>query len=112
MAAVAARLRALPFQSARLPAAAVTVAGLGVLALASLYLRTRFIGAAFWIDEGLSVGIAQHALTDIPGLLNQDGSPPLYYMTLHVWMSGFGTSEEATQSLSLTFALLSVPAAY
>ena len=112
MAAVAARLRALPFLSARSTTVALTATGLGLLALASLYLRTRFIGAAFWIDEGLSVGIAQHALSDIPGLLQQDGSPPLHYMTLHVWMNAFGTTEEATQSLSLVFALLSVPAAY
>ena len=112
MAAVAARLRALPFLSARTTSVALTATGLGLLALASLYLRTRFIGAAFWIDEGLSVGIAQHALADIPGLLQQDGSPPLYYMTLHVWMNLFGSTEQATQSLSLVFALLSVPAAY
>src|SRR3954470_7587146 len=112
MAAVAARLRALPFLSARTTTVALTATGLGLLALASLYLRTRFIGASFWIDEGLSVGIAQHALGDIPGLLRQDGSPPLYYMTLHVWMDMFGSTEQATQSLSLVFALLSVPAAY
>jgi mannosyltransferase len=112
MAAVAARLRALPFLSARTTTLALTASGLGVLALASLYLRTRFIGAAFWIDEGLSVGIAQHALLDIPGLLRQDGSPPLYYMSLHVWMSVFGSTEQATQSLSLVFSLFSIPAAF
>jgi hypothetical protein len=59
MAAVAARLRALPLLSARVPTAVLTMAGLGLLVFASLYLRTQFIGAAFWIDEGLSVGIAQ-----------------------------------------------------
>jgi mannosyltransferase len=112
MAAVAARLRALPFLTARSTTLAGTAIGLGVLALASLYLRTQFIGAAFWIDEGLSVGIAQHALLDIPGVLRLDGSPPLYYMTLHVWMDAFGTSEVATQALSLVCALLSIPAAY
>src|SRR3712207_3866397 len=99
MAAVAARLRALPFLSARTTTVALTAVGLGVLTLVSLYMRTRFIGAALWIDEGLSVGIAQHGLTDIPGVLRQDGSPPLYYMTLHVWMQAFGSSEAATQSL-------------
>ena len=112
MAAVAARLRALPFLSARSTTLAATVVGLGLLTLISLYLRTQFIGAAFWIDEGLSVGIAQHALLDIPGILRQDGSPPLYYMLLHVWMNAFGTTEVAAQSLSLVCALLSIPAAY
>ena len=112
MAAVAARVRALPFFGARSTTFAATAIGLGVLGLASLYLRTQFIGAAFWIDEGLSVGIARHSLADIPGILRMDGSPPLYYMTLHVWMSVFGSTEQATQSLSLVSALLSVPAAF
>src|SRR5688572_21957971 len=112
MAAVAARLRALPFLSARSTTLAATAFGLGLLALASLYLRTQFIGAAFWIDEGLSVGIAQHALLDIPGVLRQDGSPPLYYMALHLWMNAFGSSEVAAQSLSLVAALLTIPAAF
>jgi hypothetical protein len=49
---------------------------------------------------------------DIPGVLRQDGSPPLYYMTLHVWMDLFGSTEAATQSLSLVCALLSIPAAF
>src|SRR3954464_6024929 len=112
MAAVAARLRALPILSARTTTVALTATGLGLLALASLYLRTQFIGAALWIDEGLSVGIAQHGLSEIPGLLRQDGSPPLCYMMLHVWMSVFGSTEASTQSMSLVFALLSVPAAF
>jgi hypothetical protein len=112
MAAVAARLRALPFITARSTTLAATAFGLGLLALASIYLRTQFIGAAFWIDEGLSVGIAQHALLDIPGVLRQDGSPPLYYMTLHVWMDAFGSSEVAAQSLSLVAAMLAIPAAF
>ena len=43
----------------------------------------RRIHARFWIDEGLSVGIASHPLVDIPGVLRQDGSPPLYYLLLN-----------------------------
>ena len=77
----------------------------------SLFSRTRAIEAPFWIDEGLSVGIASFPFAEIPGLLRQDGSPPLYYLLLHVWMDAFGTSEAATHSLSLVFALLAVPAA-
>jgi len=70
------------------------------LVLLSLFLRTRAIHVGFWIDEGLSVGIASFPLTEIPGVLQQDGSPPLYYMLLHVWMSWFGTGEEATDRKS------------
>jgi mannosyltransferase len=112
MAAVAARLRALPWISARSTAIALTGVGLGVLALLSLYLRTQAIDAAFWIDEGLSVGIARHDFFDIPVVLQQDGSPPLYYMTLHAWMSVFGDTEEATHALSLVCATLCIPAAF
>ena len=46
----------------------------------------------YWIDEGISVGIAAHPLSAIPGVLRQDGSPPLYYLLLHVWMAFFGSA--------------------
>ena len=45
------------------------------------------LGVGYWVDEGLSVGIADRPLTDIPGVLRQDGSPPLYYVLLHIWMA-------------------------
>src|SRR5205814_1288112 len=61
-----------------------TPALLAALTAVSLFLRTRILNAGFWIDEGLSVGIAHHHLWSIPHLLRQDGSPPLYYMLLHV----------------------------
>ena len=77
----------------------------------SAYLRTRALLAGFWIDEGLSVGIASHSLTDIPSVLRLDGSPPLYYLLLHVWISVFGNGEGETHGLSVAFALLTIPAA-
>jgi hypothetical protein len=36
-----------------------------------------------------------------PGLLRQDGSPPLYYLLLHGWMALAGDGEAAARSLSL-----------
>jgi hypothetical protein len=86
--------------------------GLLALTALSLWIRTRILGAGFWIDEGLSVGIAHHPFTSIPHLLRQDGSPPLYYMLLHVWMGWFGDGERATHTLSLLFALACIPLAY
>ncbi|HEX8087186.1 MAG TPA: glycosyltransferase family 39 protein [Solirubrobacteraceae bacterium] len=91
---------------------AATAAGVVALALVSLYLRTRALDAAFWIDEGLSVGIGSYGLTDIPNVLEQDGSPPLYYALLHVWMEVFGNGETATHWLSVIFAVATVPAAF
>jgi mannosyltransferase len=106
-----------PRRALRLPAGLrlswpVIAVSLLVMLAVSVYLRTRQLHFLFWIDEGLSVGIAGHPLGHIPGLLRQDGSPPLYYLILHVWMSARGRSEVATHELSLIFALLTIPAAF
>ena len=58
------------------------------------------------------MGIADRPLTDIPGVLRQDGSPPLYYVLLHVWMPLAGGGEEATHALSLLFAAAAIPVAW
>jgi mannosyltransferase len=80
-----------------------------LLTALSLFVRTRYLNGQFWMDEGLSVGISSHSLSAIPGVLHHDGSPPLYYLMLHVWMSVFGSSETATHAMSLVFGLLTVP---
>jgi mannosyltransferase len=81
------------------------------LVAASAMLGTRAIEAGYWIDEGISVGIAGHPVGEIPGLLRQDGAPPLYYVLLSAWMSVFGGGETATHFLSLLAALATIPAA-
>jgi MFS family permease len=92
--------------------AAVPLA-LGALVLASLLLRTQNLGVNFWIDEALSVGIADRPLTDIPDALRLDGSPPLFYMLLHGWMRLLGDrSEETTHLLSLILATATIPVAW
>ena len=91
---------------------ALTVGGLGAIVLVSLLLRLAGQRNWFWIDEALSVGIASHPLHAIAGLLRQDGSPPLYYLLLHMWMRVFGRSEAATHGLSLVFGLATIPVAY
>src|SRR3954447_4972590 len=88
------------------------VAGVVALVAFSLALRLGQMHVHFWIDEGLSVGISQHSLTEIPGVLRQDGSPPLYYWLLHIWMDVFGRSEAQTHAFSLVCALLTVPASW
>jgi MFS family permease len=92
---------------------AATPLALGALVFASLLLRTQRLGVNFWIDEALSVGIADRPLADIPSALRLDGSPPLYYSLLHVWMRLVGErSEEATHALSLVIALMTIPVAF
>src|SRR3712207_7046652 len=104
--ALAHRARALSRAGVAVPA------GLAVLVLVSLVLRTTELGIGFWIDEGLSVGIADRPLTDIPGPLRLDGSPPLFYMLLHVWMSVFGMSEPAIRAFALTCTVIAVPVGF
>src|SRR5918998_1899706 len=109
MASVASSARGLP----RLDSLRTGVAGvaliLGALVLISLYLRTRALGASLWMDEGLSIGIPPQPFFDIPGVLRQDGSPPLYYLALSLWMDIFGNCPAETQGLSVAFSLLAIP---
>jgi mannosyltransferase len=82
-----------------------------VLMIVSAFVRTRYISGQFWMDEAITTGIASHSLSAIPGILRHDGSPPLFYMLLHVWMSIFGSSESATHALTLIFGLATIPVA-
>jgi hypothetical protein len=90
---------------------ALVAAALLVLVATSLVLRVSDLGTWLWMDEGISVGIASHPLGDIPQILRQDGSPPLYYLVLHGWMSVFGWSETATHALSLVLSVAAIPVA-
>ena len=72
-----------------------------LLLAVSFYLRTHSLGESLWMDEGLSIGIASQPLFDIPGVLRVDGSPPLYYMLLSVWMDLVGNGPAETQGLSV-----------
>jgi mannosyltransferase len=109
---IAARLRAPAARFTSLPVPLRIALGVAFLAGFSLALRTQAIHARYWIDEGLSVGIASHPLTDIPSVLRQDGSPPLYYLILSAWIDVFGFGEGDTHALSVGIALLCVPVAF
>lgn len=87
----------------------VTLAALVILAFA---LRVPDLGRAYWVDEGITIGISSHPVSQIPGLLRHDGSPPLFYFLLHFWMRLFGSSEPATHTLPLLISLIAIPAGY
>jgi hypothetical protein len=91
--------------------AAVPAGLLALMALAAV-MRTTQLDIGFWIDEGLSVGIADRPLGDIPATLRLDGSPPLFYALMHFWIDLVGTSEPAVRAFSLTCTLLAVPVAF
>ena len=71
---------------------------------------TRFVTrSSLWLDEALSVDIAQLPLGDLSEALKHDGHPPFYYVLLHGWINLFGTSDVAVRSLSGIFGLLTLP---
>jgi mannosyltransferase len=92
--------------------AVLVTAALASLTAVSVALRLEGLGIGFWVDEGLSVGIAQSDAGAILGHLAGDGSPPLYYLLLGAWVRAFGSSETATHALSLLFATVTVPVAF
>jgi mannosyltransferase len=109
MATVAPRARSLPIPRSFPTGTPVMIAVTAFLVLASLYVRTRALGASLWMDEGLSIGVASQPFTHIPEVLRQDGAPPLYYLMLHVWMSLFGNGPSETQGLSVAISLVGIP---
>jgi uncharacterized membrane protein len=73
----------------------------------------RFLAVSdLWLDEGQSVAIARLPVPELFDALRQDGSPPLYYLLLHVWMSWFGTGDLAVRSLSGVVGLVTLPLAW
>ncbi|MGH9010197.1 MAG: glycosyltransferase family 39 protein [Acidimicrobiia bacterium] len=73
----------------------------------------RFVAAShLWLDEALTVNIASLPLSQLTEALRHDGSPPLYYVVLHVWMQFFGDGTIAVRALSGIFAVACLPLAW
>ena len=81
----------------------------GAMVVVATLLRLPTITRAYWVDEGISVGIAGHRLSQLPALLRLDGSPPLFYVLLHGWLGIFGGSELSTHTMSLLISLSVIP---
>jgi hypothetical protein len=82
------------------------------LVVMAAVLRIPNLGRAYWVDEGISVGIASSPLAQIPHLLRLDGSPPLFYVLLHLWLRCFGGSPLSTHVLALCISLAVIPVAF
>jgi mannosyltransferase len=82
-----------------------------VLLAISAVLRTRELSGQFWFTEAIATGIAQHSFGGVLHAAKANGGAPLYYILLHWWTSGFGTTEAEVRGLSLLFSLLTIPAA-
>jgi hypothetical protein len=82
--------------------------GLALVIAAGVVLR--FVASSdLWLDEALSVNIADLPLGDLPDALRQDGHPPLYYALLHGWMAVVGDSDVAVRALSGVLAVVALP---
>ncbi len=58
---------------------------------------------SYWRDEAFSILLAQKSVSDIIRIVAHDFSPPLYFLSLRIWIILFGTSEVTTRSLSFLF---------
>lgn len=70
----------------------------------------RFLASSpLWLDEAQTVDIAHRSVPHLFTALRHDGSPPLYYLILHGWMSVFGTSNFAVRAPSGIFSVAALP---
>lgn len=102
----------LPARVRALPGWVRVLAILLILSLVAIWVRTRMVGQQFWMDEAITVGISSHPLSAIPGILRMDGSPPLFYLLLHLWMNMAGNTQAATHWLSEIPPVLMIPLGY
>jgi mannosyltransferase len=86
---------------------------IAVLLLATLLNFFQIDRAALWNDEGFSFFAAQSDLAHTLRFIADDTQPPLYYLTLNLWL-GLGTSVfiiRALSAVAMTVALLPLYAA-
>ncbi|HET7488361.1 MAG TPA: glycosyltransferase family 39 protein [Acidimicrobiales bacterium] len=108
-----------PARAAARPVMVLTGAGgsLAPLAVAATAASTVLIGASLvlsrrtpmWLDEAQTMSIARQPLGQVLTALRGDGSPPLYYLLLHLWTGVFGDGDTAGRSLSAVLAVATVP---
>ena len=89
---------------------------LGVLALitaVSALLCVHSLAArTFWFDEGVSVAIARLDWSNFVRILwRREANMSLYYLLLHFWLH-LGNSEFFVRTLSIVFALATIPVLY
>ena len=86
---------------------------LALIACVAALLRFHALAAkSFWFDEGISVAIARLDWYNFARILwRREANMSLYYLLLHFWLH-LGGSEFFVRSLSVLFAIASVPAIY
>ena len=81
---------------------------IGVVLACAVVLRFLSL-SPLWLDEAQTVEIARRSVSGLFSALRHDGSPPLYYLLLHVWMKVFGTGNFAVRALSGVFSVAALP---
>jgi mannosyltransferase len=86
---------------------------LALITVLAAALRFHSLAAkSFWFDEGVSVAIARLDWYNFVRILwRREANMSLYYLLLHFWLH-FGGSEFFIRSLSVLFAIASVPVIY
>ncbi len=99
-------------ESARIPSFLALVL-LAVITLVAAFLRFHALAArTFWFDEGVSVGIARLDWYNFGRILwRREANMSLYYLLLRGWRH-FGQSEFFVRTLSVLFALVTIPVLY
>ena len=73
----------------------------------------RFVSVSeLWLDEALTVNIAELPWGDLEEALRHDGAPPLFYALLHLWIDALGSGNEVVRALSGIASVASLPLAY
>jgi uncharacterized membrane protein len=84
---------------------------LGGITVVALCLRVYGLSKeSLWLDEVHALKFAAASLGK--ALTAEKTNPPLYYVLLHFWIKGFGTSEAGLRSLSILPGLAAVPLTY
>jgi 4-amino-4-deoxy-L-arabinose transferase-like glycosyltransferase len=83
---------------------------LAILIFTGLILRIYHINfKSFSIDETIGSFYAAESLFRVVIMTINDVHPPLFYVLHHFWITWFGMSEPALRSISVFFAVLSIP---
>jgi mannosyltransferase len=69
---------------------------------------------SLWLDEAVSVYLASFPLSEVirQGMTLQEPNPPLYHLSLAVWMRVFGSGEAAIRLFSAFLGTLYLPSIY
>ncbi|GAB4149041.1 MAG: hypothetical protein OHK0017_12410 [Patescibacteria group bacterium] len=81
--------------------------------LAIIFIEVKYqFPLSLRLDESQSLWQVSHTPSKILEIVSSDVHVPLYHLLLHYWVLVFGFSVESARSMSLLFAIFSIPAMY